>query len=30
MSNIKIENTAIGDNWRFGTLRVNLRADGKR
>jgi len=29
-SNIKIENTAIGDNWRFGTLRVNLRADGKR
>jgi len=29
-SNIKIENTAVGDNWRFGTLRVNLRADGKR
>tara|TARA_X000001382_G_scaffold53014_2_gene36118 strand:- start:275 stop:1240 length:966 start_codon:yes stop_codon:yes gene_type:complete len=29
-SNIKIENTAIGDNWRFGTLRVNIKQDGKR
>jgi len=29
-SNIKIENTAIGDSWRFGTLRVNIKQDGKR
>ena len=29
-SNIKIENNNIGDNWRFGTLRVNLKQDGKR
>jgi hypothetical protein len=29
-SNIKIENTAVGDNWRFGTLRVNIKQDGKR
>ncbi len=29
-SNIKIENKDIGDNWRFGTLRVNIKQDGKR
>jgi len=29
-SNIKIENTAVGENWRFGTLRVNIKQDGKR
>ena len=29
-SNIKIENIDIGDNWRFGTLRVNIKQDGKR
>ena len=29
-SNIKIENNNIGDNWRFGTLRVNIKQDGKR
>jgi len=29
-SNIKIENTEVGDNWRFGTLRVNIKQDGKR
>ena len=29
-SSIKIENTDLGDNWRFGTLRINVRPDGKR
>jgi hypothetical protein len=29
-SNIKIQNNGIGDNWRFGTLRVNIKQDGKR
>ena len=29
-SNIKIQNNNIGDNWRFGTLRVNIKQDGKR
>ena len=29
-SNVKIENNNIGDNWRFGTLRVNIKQDGKR
>ena len=29
-SNIKIQNNDIGDNWRFGTLRVNIKQDGKR
>ena len=27
---LKIENNNIGDNWRFGTLRVNIKQDGKR
>ena len=29
-SNIKIQNDNIGDNWRFGTLRINIKQDGKR
>ena len=29
-SSLKIENTGIGDNWRFGTIRINIRPDGKR
>ena len=27
---IKIENSELGSNWRFGTLRINIRPDGKR
>jgi len=29
-ASIKIENTELGSNWRFGTLRINVRPDGKR
>jgi hypothetical protein len=29
-SNIKIQNNDIDDNWRFGTIRVNIKQDGKR
>ena len=29
-SSLKIENTGVGDNWRFGTIRINIRPDGKR
>jgi hypothetical protein len=29
-TSIKIENTELGSNWRFGTLRINVRPDGKR
>ena len=29
-TNVKIENNALNDNWRFGTLRVNIKQDGKR
>ena len=29
-SSLRIENTDIGDNWRFGTIRINIRPDGKR
>jgi hypothetical protein len=27
---IKIENDAIGETWRYGTLRVDVRPDGRR
>jgi hypothetical protein len=27
---IRLQTNDIGDNWRFGTLRVNVNADGKR
>jgi len=30
MKNIKIENDSSGEEWRFGTLRLDLQADGKR
>ena len=29
-SSVRIENQNVGDNWRFGTLRINIRPDGKR
>jgi len=29
-ASIRIENTELGSNWRFGTLRINVRPDGKR
>ena len=29
-SNLKIENTAAGESWRFGTFQVDLQPDGKR
>jgi len=29
-ASIKIENSELGSNWRFGTLRINVRPDGKR
>ena len=28
--NVKIENDSSGEEWRFGTLRLDLQADGKR
>ena len=27
---IRVQTNNLGDNWRFGTLRVNVNADGKR
>ena len=27
---IRLQTNDIGDNWRFGTLRINVNADGKR
>jgi len=27
---IKIENTAVGETWRYGTLRVDIQPDGRR
>lgn len=29
-SSLRIENQNVGDNWRFGTIRLNIRPDGKR
>ena len=28
--NVKIENQSAGEDWRFGTLRVDIRPDGRR
>jgi len=28
--NIKIENTDVSESWRFGTLRIDIQADGRR
>ena len=30
LANIKIENTAINETWRFGTFRADVNPDGKR
>jgi len=30
LANIKIENTAVNDNWRFGTFRADVTQDGMR
>jgi len=30
LANIKIENTAVNDNWRFGTFRADVSQDGMR
>jgi len=29
-ANIKIANNNISENWRFGTLRLDLQPDGRR
>ena len=29
-ANIKIENTGVGESWRFGTFQVDLQPDGRR
>ena len=29
-ANVKIANTATGEDWRFGTLRMDLKPDGRR
>ena len=29
-ANLKIENTGISENWRFGTFQVDLQPDGRR
>ena len=29
-ASIKIENTAAGESWRFGTFQVDLQPDGRR
>jgi len=29
-SSIRIQSDELGSNWRFGTLRINIRPDGKR
>ena len=28
--NIKIENTGVGESWRFGTFQVDIQPDGRR
>ena len=28
--NVKIENDSSGEEWRFGTLRLDVQADGRR
>jgi len=30
LANIKIENTLIDENWRYGTFRVDVQPDGRR
>jgi len=30
LANIKIENTSINENWRFGTFRADVQPDGRR
>jgi hypothetical protein len=30
LANIKIENSALNDNWRFGTFRADVQQDGMR
>ena len=30
LASIKIENTAVGDNWRFGEFRADVNVDGRR
>ena len=27
---VKIENDAVNESWRFGTLRLDLQPDGRR
>jgi hypothetical protein len=29
-ANIKIENDASGESWRFGTINLDIRPDGRR
>ena len=29
-ANLKIENTAAGESWRFGTFQVDIQPDGRR
>jgi hypothetical protein len=29
-ANIKIENTSSGENWRYGTLQIDIQPDGRR
>ena len=30
LANIKIENTAVNESWRFGTFRADVQQDGRR
>jgi len=30
LASIKIENTAVNDNWRFGEFRADVNIDGRR